>query len=368
MDTESNEAKFGIPDIGIPAEILFNSEITKTEKILFGFLRNLSQTKRGCWASNRYLGSINDIKPQTVSVAISHLKKWRYINVEYSINNAGVSIRRIYINPDYPKIYRKLVTDWYKNINEANSAKERTNGVSVLEANEIKNRLSSKTNGGIIKIKQGYSKNGTKDVIEVVNKFDNDDDAKILNTKFSVKKEKILNTKRDENFAENFLKEKKDDFSAAPLVKNYFPISLSHYKELYDKDHIEFNHWLSKKFKDFDSAYLASALQPKFFNGIYHIFPKSKYPGTKESGKFAFEKFCRKKDNPVLGEILFAVFAQMKSSRWQTIDFISSLKNWFDKDKWEENPAEMINKDKKKHGKYKTKKSTPEEGPMPTRT
>lgn len=95
--------------IFIPAEVLHNPKITKTEKILFGFLQNLSQKEEGCCASNRYLGLINNIKPQTVSVAVSNLKKWGYINVKYSTNAAGTQIRHIHINAEYPKIYKDMV-------------------------------------------------------------------------------------------------------------------------------------------------------------------------------------------------------------------------------------------------------------------
>ena len=38
---------FGLPDIGIPSEVLFHPELTNTEKMLFGYLRNLSQTEKG---------------------------------------------------------------------------------------------------------------------------------------------------------------------------------------------------------------------------------------------------------------------------------------------------------------------------------
>ena len=38
----------GLPSIGIPAEILFHPELSNTEKILFGFIRNLAYTILEC--------------------------------------------------------------------------------------------------------------------------------------------------------------------------------------------------------------------------------------------------------------------------------------------------------------------------------
>ena len=104
-----SEVIVSIPSIGIPAEVLFHPKLTKTEKILFGFLQNLSQTSAGCWASNRYLGKFVDVSPRSVSTAISNLKEYQFIEVE-EVNkdpDTNETQRHIFINPDYPKIYRK---------------------------------------------------------------------------------------------------------------------------------------------------------------------------------------------------------------------------------------------------------------------
>ena len=39
---ENKECYLGLPDIGIPAEVLFHPELSEVEKLIFGFLRNLS--------------------------------------------------------------------------------------------------------------------------------------------------------------------------------------------------------------------------------------------------------------------------------------------------------------------------------------
>jgi len=101
-----------LPDIGIPAEVLFHPELSHTEKILFGFLRNLSQSEKGCWASNKWLGGLIGVKGQTITNGIAKLRNWQYILVEYERTSDGRNVRRVFINPDYPRIYRDLVMEY----------------------------------------------------------------------------------------------------------------------------------------------------------------------------------------------------------------------------------------------------------------
>ncbi len=105
---QTESPKFGAPSIGTPAELLFNREVSPTEKQIFGFIQNLSQSSKGCYATNAYLANLLGLNPQTITNAVSKLKKYKYITVETEIKNA-VSIRRIFINPEYPKLYLGLV-------------------------------------------------------------------------------------------------------------------------------------------------------------------------------------------------------------------------------------------------------------------
>ena len=109
--------KFGLPDIGIPAEILFNQELSMTEKIIFGFVRNLAHSEDGCWATNQYLGNLIGVKPQTITNAITKLQEYHYIEVSYEKRNNGMQIRRIFINRGYPLIYEEYLKEVYKNFN-----------------------------------------------------------------------------------------------------------------------------------------------------------------------------------------------------------------------------------------------------------
>ena len=113
--TEKNP--WGLPGIGIPAEVLFHPSLTLTEKVLFGFIQNLSKTEKGCWASNKWLGGLIGVKGQTISNAISNLKKLQFINVEYIILPDGRTGRRIFVNSKYHEIYEKMLIEKYNNIN-----------------------------------------------------------------------------------------------------------------------------------------------------------------------------------------------------------------------------------------------------------
>jgi hypothetical protein len=114
---EDNNQRFGLPDIGIPSEVLFNPALTHTQKILFGFIRNLAQSERGCWASNRYLAKLLGVEKQTISNAVSKLKDYLYIKVEFHALPNGNQCRAIHLNNSYQHIYAGYLKEVYKNLN-----------------------------------------------------------------------------------------------------------------------------------------------------------------------------------------------------------------------------------------------------------
>lgn len=112
---KKEQQQFGMPDIGIPAEVLFNPELSNTQKILFGFIRNLSHSPKGCWASNRYLAKCLKTEPQTITNGVTKLKDLHYIEVEYHTLPDGLQGRSIFINKHYPGIYERYLKEVYKN-------------------------------------------------------------------------------------------------------------------------------------------------------------------------------------------------------------------------------------------------------------
>ncbi len=110
----------------IPAEVLFNWNLRDSDKLLFGFINNLSEEKAvdnfsekydGCWLSNQLLGENLGISRSAISKSIKRLKDQEYI---YSINHfldmdTHVN-RRIYINPNYPKLHEKILQKFKKTL------------------------------------------------------------------------------------------------------------------------------------------------------------------------------------------------------------------------------------------------------------
>lgn len=97
---------FGLPNIVIPAEIIFNERLTWREKGLFGIIANLASNTRGyCWASNQYLAKLVNVRPDTVSSMVSRLQEHGYIIVEVE---SGVS-RKILVDYTYPQRHAGLL-------------------------------------------------------------------------------------------------------------------------------------------------------------------------------------------------------------------------------------------------------------------
>lgn len=172
---EIEKNSWGLPDIGIPAEVLFHPKLSCMEKILFGFIRNLSRSERGCWASNNWLGGLLGVKGQTISNAVAKLKYYELIEVGYLQLGDGKQVRRIFINPEYPAIYERMLTETYKNINKG-----------VLQ----------KLYPSITKIITPYNKSHNKEDKEIDNKKDKENKS-ILSKDFS--KEKNLSSKKKQS-------------------------------------------------------------------------------------------------------------------------------------------------------------------------
>ena len=104
----AEENKIGLSGIGVPPEVFFNCELSSTEKNLFGLIRVLSLSNRGCYASNLYLAQIMMCGTQAISNSISRLSKIGYIDIYQKKTVNGIA-RKIFINDEYQKLYRPLV-------------------------------------------------------------------------------------------------------------------------------------------------------------------------------------------------------------------------------------------------------------------
>ena len=104
IDGESSEGRFYFHFLSVPAEAVLNPSLTQTEVLLFSFIKNMSKTVLGCWASNGYFANILRVTKRTISNSICHLQDEGYISV---IQHEGK--RRIFIDSRYKKQYFKLV-------------------------------------------------------------------------------------------------------------------------------------------------------------------------------------------------------------------------------------------------------------------
>ena len=106
----SSKVEISIVGIGIPAEVLFNPELSIIDQKLFGIIQLLSKTSQGCFASNNYLAQIMmGYSPQTITNSISKLNKLGYVKSELRETPRG-TVRHVFIDPEYTKRYESIVT------------------------------------------------------------------------------------------------------------------------------------------------------------------------------------------------------------------------------------------------------------------
>lgn len=94
---EFDDVEYGLPDILIPAELLACKTISWTERALFGYIRNLCYSPKGCYASNAHLAKMLFCTVSTVSHGISHLTDAGFIDCDYQYVNKNLTKRFITI-------------------------------------------------------------------------------------------------------------------------------------------------------------------------------------------------------------------------------------------------------------------------------
>lgn len=82
--------------INIPSKVLHNKNLKPNSKILYGEIARLSQKDGYCYASNKYLGELLDIKEKSVSRLLKELKESGLVKSEEIIEH-GLTKRYLYI-------------------------------------------------------------------------------------------------------------------------------------------------------------------------------------------------------------------------------------------------------------------------------
>lgn len=76
---------FNIPNfIIIEKEILLDKRLTDKEKIVYSLICSLANNnKKCCYARNKYLCELSNLKMRQLQNILNHLKKLKYINIDY---------------------------------------------------------------------------------------------------------------------------------------------------------------------------------------------------------------------------------------------------------------------------------------------
>lgn len=94
METPQNRGYIAI----IPAVVRYDKELKPSEKLLFGEISALMDTKGYCWASNKYFAELYDVAIETVSRWITHLVKKGYVKskIVYAEDGKTVLQRKLW--------------------------------------------------------------------------------------------------------------------------------------------------------------------------------------------------------------------------------------------------------------------------------
>ena len=113
-DLKEEKNENGIFAIGIPGEVEFNPLLSDKEKRLFGHIRGLSATIKGCFMSNRNLGHRIGCNPQIISNGVAKLQKYKYIKVilKSKRNGTAEQTRHIYIDQTFYSRYEIIIPIW----------------------------------------------------------------------------------------------------------------------------------------------------------------------------------------------------------------------------------------------------------------
>ena len=82
----------------IPAYILFNTELSDGDKILYGHISNLASMYGFCWASNGYLTELTGKSLATIKRSVKALQDLDLIRIEH-VENGDQDQRKIFLAP-----------------------------------------------------------------------------------------------------------------------------------------------------------------------------------------------------------------------------------------------------------------------------
>ena len=76
----------------IEADVLVSNALTSTEKVLYALISALSNNeKKKCFATNKYLGSVLDIKERNVQYCLKKLRDLKLIEFQFKNNRRFIT-------------------------------------------------------------------------------------------------------------------------------------------------------------------------------------------------------------------------------------------------------------------------------------
>lgn len=82
----------------IPAEVRYDNRLRANEKLLYGEITALTFKTGECWASNNYFAQLYETTPQAISRWVLNLKKFGYIDIDYSYKGKEIEKRIIKVS------------------------------------------------------------------------------------------------------------------------------------------------------------------------------------------------------------------------------------------------------------------------------
>ena len=155
----------------IPATVRYNENLKPNEKLLYGEITALANSKGFCYANNRYFANLYRVTIHTVSQWISHLEKLGYINIELiKDQKKEIRERRIYIcdtpyvqKDTYPYVLKSKYPI-YKKVQD-NNININIDDLFLLIINN-----SDKILGAFYNILNNLEFNYTKDILSIMKK------------------------------------------------------------------------------------------------------------------------------------------------------------------------------------------------------
>ena len=130
----------------IPAEILLNEDLSDKEKIILSMILYLSEERKSCFASNKYIANIVNVTHERVSKIISALKDKGYASVKLKYKTDSKEIAERQITPIVENINR-YSQDVQEGIETNNYSDSQKQPYTIVEKDkDIINNIKNKNN------------------------------------------------------------------------------------------------------------------------------------------------------------------------------------------------------------------------------